>query len=89
MATEHTPESTQPTGPENPQGQVLGEAASQSQVLFDSLMAETIRMAMHEAVRRQSPAELKAAADATSIHSKILSVMGIKQAPPAPDPELP
>jgi len=67
-----------------------GNTDSQSIAMLNNVMAETIGMAMHNAVTAQHNAQMLNSATTTSTCARILSVMGAKPpapaSPPAPGP---
>src|SRR4051794_11118315 len=66
---------------------VLGNAPSQSNSMLDALMAETIGMAMYNAVNTQHNSQMISSAAVTAACAKMLKVQAVPWIPaPAPPP---
>lgn len=68
------------------QAAVIGVGAAQSMGILDSVMAETLGMAMHNAVSNQRNMQMVSSAATTATCARILKAFG---SPPAPAPSPP
>lgn len=62
----------------------LGNAAAQSSAMLDALMAETVGMAMYNAVNTQQNAQMIGSAAVTAACARMLKIGGVPWIPPVP-----